>query len=160
MGWGTRTVVGLRVGFEERPEFLKDLIKSTDPYIKESRKRNKLIIKQTKDFGYSHSSTSSSVVSLCAPLSLSLALSLPLFLFVYLSLSLATTAASPHRRSLIPCHRCCCSLPSLRFCCCCRRPSIRPTIRPFVVSLCASLSVSLFLSLSLTISISISRLDI
>jgi len=43
---------------EERPEFLKHLIKSTDPYIKESRKRNKLIIKQTKDFGYSHSSTS------------------------------------------------------------------------------------------------------
>jgi len=42
---------------EEKPEFLKPLIKATDPYIKEARKRNKIPIKQLKDFGFTHHST-------------------------------------------------------------------------------------------------------
>lgn len=41
---------------EEKPEFLKSLIKATDPYIAESKKRNKQIIKETNDFGFSHHS--------------------------------------------------------------------------------------------------------
>ena len=42
---------------EQKPEFLKSLIKATDKYIKNARTRDKKIIKMTKDFGYSHHST-------------------------------------------------------------------------------------------------------
>jgi len=41
-----------------RPEWIKPLIKKTDPYIKEAKKRNKDLIKKFKsDFGLSHHST-------------------------------------------------------------------------------------------------------
>jgi len=42
---------------EERPEFLKQLIKSTNFYIKEAKKRNKKISRKLKDFGFPHHST-------------------------------------------------------------------------------------------------------
>jgi uncharacterized protein (TIGR02466 family) len=43
-------------GFDD--SFVKDLNKITDPYIKDARKRNSQLIKETKDFGLSHHSTS------------------------------------------------------------------------------------------------------
>ena len=43
-------------GFDD--SFVKDLNKITDPYIKEARKRNKELIKKTKDFSLTHHSTS------------------------------------------------------------------------------------------------------
>ena len=42
---------------EQKPEFVKSLIKVTDKYIKAARTRDKKIIKDNKDFGYSHHST-------------------------------------------------------------------------------------------------------
>ena len=42
---------------EDKPEFLKSLNKASDKYIKEAKKRDKKIIKDTKDFGMSHHST-------------------------------------------------------------------------------------------------------
>ena len=42
---------------EQKPDFLKSLIKSTNKYIKVARKRDGKIIKNTKDFGLSHHST-------------------------------------------------------------------------------------------------------
>ena len=41
---------------EKKPEFLKSLIKASDKHIKAARTRDKKIIKNTKDFGYSHHS--------------------------------------------------------------------------------------------------------
>tara|TARA_R100000687_G_scaffold71850_1_gene61812 strand:- start:878 stop:1513 length:636 start_codon:yes stop_codon:yes gene_type:complete len=41
---------------EERPEFVNSLIKASDKYIKEARKKNKKIIKANGDFGTSHHS--------------------------------------------------------------------------------------------------------
>ena len=41
---------------EERPEFVNSLIKASDKYIKEARKKNKKIIKVDGDFGTSHHS--------------------------------------------------------------------------------------------------------
>jgi len=43
-------------GFDD--SFVKDLNKITNPYIKEARKRNKELIKKTKDFSLTHHSTS------------------------------------------------------------------------------------------------------
>ena len=43
---------------EQKPEFVKSLIKVTNKYIKTARTRDKKIIKDNKDFGYSHHSTS------------------------------------------------------------------------------------------------------
>jgi uncharacterized protein (TIGR02466 family) len=43
---------------EEKPEFVKSLIKATDPYIAEAKKRNKELIKKTNDFGFSYHSQS------------------------------------------------------------------------------------------------------
>jgi len=43
---------------EEKPEFVKSLNKASDKYIKEARKRDKKLIRATKDFGTSHHSTS------------------------------------------------------------------------------------------------------
>ena len=40
----------------EKKEFLKSLNKLSDEYIKKARKRNKDLIKQTKDFGITHNS--------------------------------------------------------------------------------------------------------
>ena len=40
----------------EKKEFLKSLNKLSDQYIKKARKRNKDLIKQTKDFGITHNS--------------------------------------------------------------------------------------------------------
>ena len=42
---------------EQKPEFVKSLIKATDKYIKDAKKKNKKIIKDNKDFGTSHHST-------------------------------------------------------------------------------------------------------
>jgi len=42
---------------EQKPEFLKSLNKATNKYIKAARTRDKKIIKDTNDFGYSHHST-------------------------------------------------------------------------------------------------------
>jgi|TARA_R110000796_G_scaffold122187_1_gene236535 uncharacterized protein (TIGR02466 family) len=42
---------------EQKPEFLKSLIKASDKPIKSARTRDKEIIKSNKDFGYSHHST-------------------------------------------------------------------------------------------------------
>ena len=41
---------------ETKPEFVKSLTKATDKYIKEAKKNNKKIIKETNDFGFSHHS--------------------------------------------------------------------------------------------------------
>ena len=41
---------------ETKPEFIKSLTKATDKYIKEARKNNKKVIKETNDFGFSHHS--------------------------------------------------------------------------------------------------------
>ena len=42
---------------EQKPEFLKSLTKATNKYIMDARTRNKKIIKQNGDFGFSHHST-------------------------------------------------------------------------------------------------------
>jgi len=42
---------------EQKLEFLKSLTKATNKYIKDARTRDKEIVKDTKDFGYSHHST-------------------------------------------------------------------------------------------------------
>ena len=42
---------------EDLFEFVKPLTKLTDPYIKEARKRNKPLIKNLNDFGFSHHSS-------------------------------------------------------------------------------------------------------
>jgi uncharacterized protein (TIGR02466 family) len=43
---------------EQKPEFITSLIKATDKYIKDARKKNKKLIKETNDFGVSHHSKS------------------------------------------------------------------------------------------------------
>ena len=45
------------IWWEEKLDFVKSLNKTSDKYIKESRKRNKLAIKETGDFGITHAST-------------------------------------------------------------------------------------------------------
>jgi uncharacterized protein (TIGR02466 family) len=45
------------IWWEEKLDFVKSLNKASDRYIKESRKRNKLVIKETGDFGIIHPST-------------------------------------------------------------------------------------------------------
>ena len=45
------------IWWEEKPDFVKSLNKASDKYIREARKRNKKIIKETGDFGISHHST-------------------------------------------------------------------------------------------------------
>ena len=42
---------------EQRPEFLKNLNRHSNKYIRDARKNNKELIKQTKDFGITHHST-------------------------------------------------------------------------------------------------------
>ena len=42
---------------EQKPEFLKSLIKASNKYIKYARTRDKKVIKDNKDFGISHHST-------------------------------------------------------------------------------------------------------
>jgi len=45
------------IWWEEKLDFIRSLNKASDKHIKEARKRNKLFIKETGDFGMSHHST-------------------------------------------------------------------------------------------------------
>ena len=45
------------IWWEEKSDFIRSLNKASNKHIKEARKRNKLFIKETRDFGMSHHST-------------------------------------------------------------------------------------------------------